>query len=101
MTGLLNQAEIDAAVASLHDGWSGDGAGLRRSIDFSDFLTAVEFIVRIAPRCEALDHHPDLLLSWRRVSLELVSHSAGGVTSKDVELARALDEVADSLPLAT
>ena len=55
---------------------------------------------RLAPRCEELDHHPDLALRWRWVDVELSTHSAGGVTDMDVTLARQIDEVAAGLPLA-
>jgi 4a-hydroxytetrahydrobiopterin dehydratase len=100
MPALLDQAQIDEALRSRHPDWTGTPAGLSRSIEFADFLTAVQFINRIAPRCEELDHHPDLALHWRRVDLELSTHSAGGVTASDVALAEAIDEVAAGLPLA-
>ena len=94
MATLLDQDAIDGALGALADGWSGNPQGLRRSIEFADFLTAVEFISRLAPRCEDLDHHPDLDLRWRRVDVAVVTHSAGGVTGKDVELAGVVDDVA-------
>jgi 4a-hydroxytetrahydrobiopterin dehydratase len=97
---VLDQDAIDAALASLHPGWSGSPAALTRSIEFQDFLTAVEFVHRIAPRCEQLDHHPDLSLRWRWVDVSLSTHSAGGVTQKDVALAEQVDEVAAQLPTA-
>jgi 4a-hydroxytetrahydrobiopterin dehydratase len=97
---LLNQDAVDAALGTLHAGWSGSTASLKRSIEFADFATAVEFVNRLAPACEQLDHHPDLALRWRWVDLELSTHSAGGVTEMDVALARQVDEVAAGLPLA-
>lgn len=97
---LLNQDAVDAALATLHAGWSGSTASLKRSIEFADFATAVEFVNRLAPACEQLDHHPDLALRWRWVDIELSTHSAGGVTDMDVTLARQIDEVAAGLPLA-
>ena len=97
---LLSQDEITAALGGLHPGWSGTPENLHRSIQFADFLTAVEFINRIAPRCEELNHHPDLALRWRWVDVLLVTHSAGGVTGMDVQLAAIVDEVAAGLPLA-
>ncbi|SHH02224.1 4a-hydroxytetrahydrobiopterin dehydratase [Jatrophihabitans endophyticus] len=99
MAELLDQDAIDDALTA-RAGWSGDPARLTRSIEFADFLTAVEFVGRLAPRCEDLDHHPDLDLRWRRVDVSLTTHSAGGVTAKDVELAGVVDEVAAGLPLA-
>lgn len=91
---------ITQALTTLHPDWSGDAQALRRSIEFADFPTAVEFVNRIAPRCEALDHHPDLALRWRWVDVVLSTHSAGGVTELDLDLAEIVDEVAGTLPLA-
>ena len=68
--------------------------------EFADFATAVEFVSRIAPFADELDHHPDLNLSWRWVRIELSTHSSGGVTALDLQLAGILDEVAAALPLA-
>jgi 4a-hydroxytetrahydrobiopterin dehydratase len=98
---LLNQADIDTRVAALHSGWSGTTEKLARSIEFADFPTAVEFINRLAPRCEELDHHPDLSLRWRWVDIALATHSAGGVTDMDVRLAGVIDEIAAGLPQAS
>jgi 4a-hydroxytetrahydrobiopterin dehydratase len=96
----LTQDEIDAALAD-HPAWTGDPDALRRTIEFADFLTAVRFVDEVAPHCERLDHHPDLTLRWRTVGISLSTHSAGGVTAKDVELAAVVDEVAAGLPLAS
>jgi 4a-hydroxytetrahydrobiopterin dehydratase len=100
MPTVLTQPEIDEKLALRHPDWSGSPEKLTRSIEFADFLTATEFINRLAPRCEALDHHPDLALRWRWVQIELSTHSAGGVTELDITLAGILDEVAAELPLA-
>jgi 4a-hydroxytetrahydrobiopterin dehydratase len=100
MPTVLDQAQIDEQLRSRHPDWTGDPAKLSRSIEFADFLTAVEFINRLAPRCEELDHHPDLALRWRWVDVELATHSAGGVTELDITLAGIVDEVAAELPLA-
>ena len=63
-------------------------------------VSYVPVINRLAPRCEELDHHPDLALRWRWVEIELSTHSAGGVTDLDLTLAGIVDEVAAELPLA-
>ena len=91
---------MSAALAALHSDWTGDTTQLARSIEFADFPTAVEFVNRLAPRCEELDHHPDLAVRWRWVDITLSTHSAGGVTDLDLQLARIADEVAAGLPLA-
>jgi 4a-hydroxytetrahydrobiopterin dehydratase len=100
MPDLLDQSQIDEQLTSRHPEWTGTPEKLRRSIEFADFLTAVEFVNRLAPRCEELDHHPDLALRWRWVDVELATHSAGGVTDLDITLAGIIDEVAAELPLA-
>jgi 4a-hydroxytetrahydrobiopterin dehydratase len=100
MPAVLDDAQIDEKLKLRHPDWSGSAEKLSRSIEFADFLTAVEFINRLAPRCEELDHHPDLALRWRWVDVELATHSAGGVTDLDMTLAGIVDEVAAELPLA-
>ncbi len=97
---VLDQAAIDTGLESLHADWAGSTEQLSRSIEFADFPTAVEFVNRIAPRCEELDHHPDLSIRWRWVDVTLSTHSAGGVTDKDLTLAGIVDETAAGLPLA-
>jgi 4a-hydroxytetrahydrobiopterin dehydratase len=87
-------------VQQLHPGWTGGPDALTRSIEFATYLTAVDFVNRLAPRCEELDHHPDLALRWRWVDISLSTHSAGGVTDLDFRLAQIIDEVAAELPLA-
>jgi 4a-hydroxytetrahydrobiopterin dehydratase len=98
---LLTPDAVDQRLATLHAGWSGTTKELRRSIEFADFPTAVEFVNRLAPICEELDHHPDLALRWRWVDVVLATHSAGGVTDLDLTLAERVDEVAAELPLAS
>lgn len=97
---LLTQDAIDTQLASLQADWTGSTKELRRSIEFADFPTAVEFVNRLAPICEELDHHPDLALRWRWVDVSLSTHSAGGVTGMDFTLAGHVDEVAAELPQA-
>ena len=96
----LNQEDIDGRLARLHDSWTGSPKELNRSIEFADFPTAVEFVNRLAPVCEELNHHPDLALRWRWVDIVLSTHSAGGVTDADFTLAQHIDELAAGLPQA-
>ena len=98
---LLDETQIAERLVGLHPGWSGSRDKLSRSIEFADFPTAVEFVNRLAPRCEELNHHPDLAVRWRWVEVELSTHSAGGVTDLDMQLAEVVDEVAAELPLAS
>ena len=71
--------------------WSGDAHGLRRTVELPTFRDAVAAIVAIADVAEALDHHPDVDLRWRTIHLHLVTHSAGAVTPKDLQLAARID----------
>ena len=82
-TELLSDRTIDAGLVALHAGLDRRTAtSSTRSIEFADFPTAVAFVNRLAPRCEELDHHPDLALRWRWVDVALSTHSAGGVTRR-------------------
>jgi 4a-hydroxytetrahydrobiopterin dehydratase len=94
---VLGADEIAAALNGLNPGWTVDGQTIRRRVEFPKFMTAVRFIDELAPLAEALDHHPDLGLSWRTVEITLSTHSAGGLTSLDLELARQLDPLIDRL----
>jgi 4a-hydroxytetrahydrobiopterin dehydratase len=98
---LLTQDVIEQRLAKLHPSWTGTTEQLQRSIEFADFPTAVEFVNRLAPICEELDHHPDLALRWRWVDVVLLTHSSGGVTDMDFALAGHVDEVAGGLPQVT
>jgi 4a-hydroxytetrahydrobiopterin dehydratase len=78
-------------------GWALEGEAIRRQFTFSGFAEAIAFVVRLAFDAEAADHHPDILVNYKRVSLTYSTHSAGGLTEKDfagaakaTELARAM-----------
>ncbi len=90
---LLTEEELRDGMAGLAPDWSVAGTALVRTVEFGSFLVAVRFIDELAPVAERLDHHPDLGLSWRTVELSLSTHSAGGLTSLDLELARELDAI--------
>ena len=86
----LSPDDVARALADLPL-WSGDADGLRRTVELPGFRDAVAAIVAIADVAEAMDHHPDVDLRWRTLHLTLVTHSAGGVTELDLELARRID----------
>ena len=92
-TARLDQAAIDEALAGL-DAWSGDTSALTRTFTFESFRAAIDFIARAAPVIDDLDHHPEWTNVHDRVEVRLTSHDAGGVTSRDVRLAEALDGIA-------
>ncbi len=86
----LSPDALRAALADLPH-WSGDGGAIRRDAELPSFRAAVDAIVRIADVAEEMDHHPDVDLRWRTLHLTVVTHSAGGVTDLDLQLARRID----------
>ena len=87
---LMSDDDVDAAAQTL-DGWQREDGALRRSITFDSFLDGIEGVRRIAELAELADHHPDIDIRWRTVNLALSTHSEGGITDQDVELARQID----------
>lgn len=82
-----------SALLDQLDGWEiGDGPRLVKHWRFDDFATALSFVNRIGAIAEAEGHHPDLALGWGRVSVELWTHAAGGLTENDFVLAARIDE---------
>lgn len=77
-------------------GWekSDDGKALEKSFKFADFSKAFAFLTRVAMHAEKVDHHPEFTSVWNRVDFRLTSHDAGGITERDVKLAKAIDELA-------
>jgi len=82
----LNSDEIAAAALTLPD-WQ-IGETLQRTFRFKNFAESMAFVNRVAARAEAANHHPDIRIQWNRVSLELTSHDAGGLTGRDFALAQ-------------
>jgi len=78
----LSADVIDARLRTL-PGWSRNGETLTRQFTFQGFPDAIAFVTRLAFDAEAADHHPDLAISYKRVTVTWTSHDAGGVTEKD------------------
>ena len=76
-------------------GWKLDGDAIKRQFTFAGFPDAVAFIVRLGFVAEAADHHPDLLVNYKRVTVTYSTHSAGGLTEKDFEGAAAATKIAE------
>jgi len=91
----LADAEVSARLAAL-PGWSLSGGRLRREFVFRDFSEAFGFMSRAALAAEKRDHHPDWSNVWNRVTVELWTHDAGGLTSLDFELAAEMSRLAGS-----
>ena len=92
----LSDSEVTARLEDLPD-WSQPGEEIQRTFRFKDFVAAMAFVERIATRAEAVQHHPDILIRYSRVTLSLSTHDAGGITDKDFEFAAASDAIASSL----
>ena len=92
----LSSKKVDARLAAL-SGWSRRGEAIRRQFTFPTFPDAVAFITRLGFSAEAADHHPDLLVNYRKVTVTWSTHSAGGVTEKDFAGARESDRIAQGL----
>ena len=90
---VLDDAEIDERLGRLADGWQRDGDTIKRTFKFDDFRGSIDFINRITPVADGMNHHPDLSVSWNTVTVSLTTHSQMGVTENDFELASEIDEL--------
>ncbi len=90
---LLSDAEIERALGEL-SGWKREGNAIAKTFHFSSFRDAVAFVDRLAPAVEAADHHPDILIRYRRVTIAYSTHREGGLTEKDVAGARESERLA-------
>ena len=89
----LDDDQVAAALAGLA-GWERSGDSLVRELKFANFREAVGFVVRLAFEAEAANHHPDVDIRYNTVRLVLSTHSEGGITSNDVDLARTVQSLA-------
>jgi 4a-hydroxytetrahydrobiopterin dehydratase len=78
----LSQTEIEQHLKSL-SGWTLGGDAIKKQFTFAGFPEAIAFVNRLAPKAEAADHHPDILINYKRVTLTYSTHSEGGLTEKD------------------
>jgi 4a-hydroxytetrahydrobiopterin dehydratase len=89
----LDDGEIGRRLEAL-EGWERRGDAIAREFKGEDFMASVGFVNRLAPVAEELGHHPDLEVSWDTVTVTVTTHSEGGLTANDFELARRIDELA-------
>jgi 4a-hydroxytetrahydrobiopterin dehydratase len=80
--GKVDKAEAERRLAEL-PGWGLEGDAIRRQFTFAGFPEAIAYVVRLGYAAEAVDHHPDILINYKRVTLTYTTHSAGGLTDKD------------------
>lgn len=96
MAELLSDQRIDEALAALPE-WRRDGDALQRTTELADFPQAIQVVNRVAELAESVNHHPDIDIRWRTLTFRLSTHSDGGITEKDVQLAEQIDETLSSL----
>lgn len=90
---LLNDPEVEARLAEL-PGWERAGQAIVKGFDRGDFVGSVRFVSSLVEPAEAMNHHPDLEISWATVKVSISTHSEGGLTANDFELARKVDALA-------
>jgi 4a-hydroxytetrahydrobiopterin dehydratase len=89
----LLRDEIDQRLKTL-SGWTLEGDAIKKQFTFNGFPEAVAFVDRLVPEAEAADHHPDITINYKRVTLSYSTHSEGGLTAKDFAGAQMADRVA-------
>lgn len=91
----LEKLAVEAITAKLAQlqGWSVKDGMLQREFVFKDFAEAFAFMARVALAAEAMNHHPDWSNSWNKVHISLITHSAGGITANDIELATKIQKI--------
>ena len=88
----LSEEEVSALAETL-PGWTVEGVELVKTFAFAGYLDGIDFVVRLAREAEAMNHHPDLAVGWRKVTVRVSTHSARALTELDVELARRADRL--------
>jgi 4a-hydroxytetrahydrobiopterin dehydratase len=91
---LLDAEEIENRLALIDGEWALRGDAIRKKFTFDDFRGSIDFVSRIAPVADEMNHHPDLAVSWNSVTVSLSTHSQGGVTDADLELAEEIERLA-------
>lgn len=93
MSAVLSDTEVQQALQRL-PGWRKNGSAIERNFQFSDFVKAMDFVNQIAEASEAVNHHPDIHISYNKVTLVLISHDSGGITQRDIRMAGKINELA-------
>jgi 4a-hydroxytetrahydrobiopterin dehydratase len=96
MAALSNEA-IQQGLTKMQ-GWSYDGKELHKKFTFKSFLPGIEFVNKVAQTAESAGHHPDITINYNVVDISLSTHSEGGVTHKDFDLASEIDQIRSALP---
>ena len=93
MAKLMTADEITGSLKQIPD-WKLSDRSVVRELSFKNFIQAIDFVNQVAKTAEARDHHPDIFISYNKVKLSLSTHSAGGLTLKDFDLAAEIDRLA-------
>jgi len=88
----LTADQIKAALVKVPS-WQRDGPAIRRTYKHADFNGSIKFVNAVAKVADTADHHPDIEIQWDKVTLRLTTHSSGGLTNKDFELAAKFDKL--------
>lgn len=92
MAQLLTDGEIQAQASRL-SGWKVEGSKLQTTRKFKDFIAAIEFVNKLVEPAESSGHHPDIEISYNKVTITLTTHDAGGLTQKDFDLAQIISQI--------
>jgi len=87
----LSPAAVDSALKSL-DGWRREGDFITKEFHFKTFLGGIRFVDRVARVAEAQEHHPDIHVRWTTVTLQIQTHDEGGITKRDIQLAKEIEK---------
>ena len=90
---LLSESEIETRLGGL-DGWGRAGGAIAKTFARGDFVGSVRFVEDLVEPAEEMSHHPDLEISWDKVTVTISTHSEGGLTAADFELAAKIDTLA-------
>lgn len=91
----LTEAQIAAGLAKLPD-WAEINGEIQRTYQFPNFVRSIAFVQRLAQEAETVQHHPDILIRYNKVTLTLTTHDAGGLTRLDLDLAATADRLAQA-----
>ncbi|MBO1347255.1 MAG: 4a-hydroxytetrahydrobiopterin dehydratase [Hormoscilla sp. GUM202] len=92
MSELLSEASIKEKISSLTD-WDKIGTSLRRTKKLENFVEAIAFVNKLVEPAEVANHHPDISISYNKVTINLTTHDAGGLTQKDFDLAKVISQI--------
>lgn len=86
----LNDADVSENLKAL-PGWERHADSIRKLFRFKEFMDGIHFINRVAEKAEAADHHPDIAINYTRITMTCATHSEGGITDKDIKLAKEIE----------